>query len=63
MAKENDDLIIHVAVAAIVVSTVAISLRFWSRGLALKGRYSLDDWLALVAWVSRARRNGNQGKN
>ena len=48
----NDDLILHVAVAAIVLSTVAIILRFWSRWLALKGRYSVDDWLALIAWVS-----------
>ena len=43
--------IIHVAIAVIVVSTPAMLLRFWSRGLALKGRYALDDWLALLAWV------------
>lgn len=44
--------ILRVAVAALVLPTVAIFFRLWSKGIKEKGRYSIDDWLALLAWVS-----------
>ena len=52
MGASGDDLIVQVAIAMITVPTIAVGIRFWSRGLAQRGRYSLDDWLALAAWVS-----------
>lgn len=50
-----------VCLAMIILSTVAIILRFWSRAVtggksAFRERYWWDDWLALIALVSLTRK-------
>lgn len=59
----GDCLIIQVAVAMIILSTLAIALRFWSRSLAAQHRrFGADDWLALGAWVSPSPRYPPQNR-
>ena len=38
----------------IVLSSMAIALRFWSRALLPRDKFGADDWTALGAWVSLA---------
>ena len=43
-------------IVLIVVSTLAVALRFWSRAVvptAKASRFWWDDWTILVAWVWR----------
>lgn len=42
--------IVPVAVFTIVLSTVFVGMRFWSRAVILRS-FLLDDWLLLLAWV------------
>ena len=39
-------------IAMIVLSIIAVALRFWSRYLAKKAGFWWDDWFALAALVS-----------
>ena len=38
--------------AFLVITTVAVLLRFWGRMVALKASFWWDDWLSLTALVS-----------
>lgn len=41
------------SITLLVISTIAICLRFWSRALNHGKKFGADDWTALAAWVSR----------
>jgi len=41
----------RVAIAFIILPTIATAVRFWSRAVAHKGHFGWDDWTCLLAWV------------
>ena len=44
-------LLLQITIPFLVLSVIAIGLRFWSRAVANKNKYSWDDWTALAAMI------------
>ena len=44
--------VVSAAAAIIVLSTIAVGFRVWSRALSKKAEFWWDDWAAIAAWVS-----------
>ena len=52
VTKDRSSDVLVVAIVMIVVSTLAVGLRCWSRYVAHKAEMWWDDWLSLLALVS-----------
>ena len=52
LAADHGGNLITLCSVLIGLSTAAALLRVWSRALLLRNRFQLDDYVALIAWVS-----------
>ena len=52
MAADKGPQVNAVSYSFLVLSTIAVLLRFWGRMVAHKAGFWWDDWLSLVALVS-----------
>lgn len=53
----------RVAIAFIIIPTIATAVRFWSRAVAHRGHFGLDDWTCLLAWVLTDRISGDLARS
>lgn len=52
MTNDKSSEVLGATYAMLVITTLAVGLRFWSRHIATKAGFWWDDWCSLAAWVS-----------